>query len=119
MLPAGAGRSAVKQTERKKHGNLGFPSTDAPRHRRGRPNKDGSLKANILDLVSEDNGVLDDTTFMRADDGDKLSTDFRNLNPHGTWVALNEGVPASKTGFSTAWDTCGRIKARIEIPMDT
>ncbi|MBR3583563.1 MAG: hypothetical protein IKO01_09025 [Kiritimatiellae bacterium] len=82
-------------------------------------NKDGSLKANILDLVSEDNGVLDDTTFMRADDGDKLSTDFRNLNPHGTWVALNEGVPASKTGFSTAWDTCGRIKARIEIPMDT
>lgn len=81
--------------------------------------KDGSLKANILDLVSEENGVLDDTTFLRADDGDKLSTDFRNINPHGTWVALNEGVPASKTGFSTAWDTCGRIKARVEIPKDT
>ena len=81
--------------------------------------KDGHLKANILDLVSEENSVLDDTTFLRADDGDKLSTDFRNYNPHGTWVALNEGVPASKTGFSTAWDTCGRIKARVEIPIDT
>lgn len=81
--------------------------------------KDGHLKANILDLVSEENSVLDDTTFLRADDGDKLSTDFRNYNPHGTWVALNEGVPASKTGFSTAWDTCGRIKARVEIPLDT
>jgi hypothetical protein len=80
--------------------------------------KNGELKANILDLVSEENGVLDDTTFLRADDGDKLSTDFRNYNPHGTWVALGEGVPASKTGFSTAWDTCGRIKARVQIPLD-
>ena len=53
-----------------------------------------------------------------ADDGDKLSTAFRNNNPHGTWVALGEGVPASKTGFSTAWDTCGRIKARVQIPED-
>lgn len=80
--------------------------------------KDGHLKADILDLVSEENGVLDDTTFLRADDGDKLSTAFRNNNPHGTWVALGEGVPASKTGFSTAWDTCGRIKARVQIPED-
>lgn len=81
--------------------------------------KNGHLKANILDVMSEENSILDDTTFLRADDGDKLSTTFRNNNPHGTWTALNEGVPASKTGFSTAWDTCGRIKGRVEIPLET
>lgn len=78
-------------------------------------NRDGSLKANILDVISEENGVIDDATFVRADNGDKLSSDFVNANPHGEWVALDEGVAASKTGFSTAWDTCGRIKARVQI----
>lgn len=77
--------------------------------------RDGSLKANILDLVSEENGVMDDATFVRADNGDKLSSDYINAIPHGQWVALDEGVPASKTGFSVAWDTCGRIKARVQI----
>lgn len=77
--------------------------------------RDGSLKANILDLVSEVNGVMDDATFTRADNGDKLSSDFLNKIPHGTWVALDEGVAASKTGFSVAWDACGRIKNRVQI----
>lgn len=77
--------------------------------------RDGSLKANILDLVSEENGCMDDATFVRADNGDKLSSDYINTIPHGTWVALDEGVAASKTGFSVAWDTCGRIKARVQI----
>ena len=41
-------------------------------------NKSGDLKANILDFVSEENGCMDDMTFMRADDGDKLSAfDFQ------------------------------------------
>lgn len=79
---------------------------------------DGSLKPNIIDLVSQKNDILSDTTFMRADNGDKLSSDFLNANPHGEWVALGEGVSATKTGFSTAWDTCGRIKARIQIPTE-
>ena len=81
-------------------------------------NRDGSLKTNILDIVSQENGVLDDATFVRADEGDKLSSDFLNYNPQGEWVALGEGVAATKTGFSTAWDTCGRIKARIQIPTE-
>lgn len=80
--------------------------------------KDGHLEANILDLVSEENGVMDDAKFIRADNGDKLSTSFLNTNPHGSWVAIGEGVPAVKTGFSTAWDTCGRLKARIQIPEE-
>lgn len=77
--------------------------------------KSGNLKANILDLVSEENGCMDDAKFIEADNGDKLSTDFLNDIPHGEWVALDEGVKAKKTGFSVAWDACGRIKGRVQI----
>mgnify|MGYP002624739225 CR=1 FL=1 len=61
--------------------------------------KSGNLKATILDFVSEENGCMDDMTFMRADNGDKLSTDFLNELPHGHFVALGEGVPADKAGL--------------------
>lgn len=80
--------------------------------------KTGELKETILDLVSQENGVMNDATFVRADNGDRLSSDFINYNPQGEWVALGDGVAASKTGFSTAWDTCGRIKARVQIPQE-
>lgn len=80
--------------------------------------KSGNLKANILDFVSETNGAMDDMTFLRADNGDKLSTDFLNELPHGHFVALGEGVPADKAGFSVAWDTCAKIRGRIQISRD-
>lgn len=80
--------------------------------------KSGNLKANILDFVSEENGVMDDMTFVRADDGDKLSTDFLNELPHGRFIALGEGVPADKAGFAVAWDTCAKLRSRIQISND-
>lgn len=81
-------------------------------------NKSGDLKANILDFVSEENGCMDDMTFMRADDGDKLATDFLNELPHGHFIALGEGVPADKAGFSVAWDSCAKIRGRVQISRD-
>ncbi len=80
--------------------------------------KSGNLKATILDIVSQENGVMDDMTFLRADDGDKLSTDFLNELPHGHFIALGEGVPADKAGFSVAWDACAKIRGRIQISRD-
>lgn len=80
--------------------------------------KSGNLKANILDFVSQENGCMDDMTFMRADNGDKLSTDFLNEVPHGHFIALGEGVPADKAGYSVAWDTCAKIRGRVQISRD-
>lgn len=80
--------------------------------------KSGNLKANILDFVSQENGVMDDMTFVRADNGDKLSSDFLNELPHGYFIALGEGVPADKAGFSVAWDTAAKMRSRIQISRD-
>jgi len=76
---------------------------------------DGSFDHDIIDMVTEDNNILDDITFIEADDGSTLRSTIRNGIPHGTWTTYYKGIAPNKSGKTQVRDVCGRIATRIAV----
>lgn len=79
---------------------------------------DGSFDSEIVDLVVQENPILDDMTFVEANDGTAHRTTIRTGIPEPTWVGFYEGVQPVKGTKTQVKDTCGKMKAMLEIDAD-
>lgn len=76
---------------------------------------DGSFDHDIIDMITEENQILDDITFIEADDGTTLRSTILNGIPHGTWTTYYKGIAPNKSGKTQVRDVCGRIATRIAV----
>lgn len=71
-----------------------------------RQNPDGSI-ADIIEMVSQENPILDDALAVQCNSGAKHITTIRTGLPEGTWGALYQGIPQSKSTTQQVEDTTG------------
>lgn len=79
-----------------------------------RTDPDGKI-ATIVELLNENNGVLDDMTFIECNDGTNHQTTIRTGLPSGTWRKLYQGVQPQKSTSKQVKDSCGMLEARSQI----
>lgn len=75
----------------------------------------GGKIASIVELLNENNGVLDDMTFLECNDGSNHQTTVRTGIPNGTWRKLYQGVQPTKSTTKHVKDSCGMLEARSLI----
>lgn len=95
-------------------GNSVLTLADLMKGRKG----DGQFDTEIVDLVVQENPMLDDITFVEANDGTTNRTTIRTGIPEPTWVGYYEGVQPVKGTKAQVKDTCGKMKAMLEIDAD-
>ena len=76
---------------------------------------DGKVAKTIVELLNETNEVLDDATFIEANDGTSHKTTIRSGLPQATWRLLNYGVQPSKSTTVQIKDSCGMLEAYAEV----
>jgi hypothetical protein len=79
-----------------------------------RTEKDG-IAPTIVELLNETNEILDDATFIEANDGTTHKTTIRSGLPSATWRMLNYGVQPSKSTTVQIKDACGMLEAYAEV----
>ncbi len=95
-------------------GNTALTLADMLKGRKG----DGSFDSEIVDLVVQENPMLDDIPFVEANNGTAHRTTIRTGIPKPTWVGFYEGVQPVKGSKAQVQDTCGKMKAKLEIDAD-
>ena len=75
---------------------------------------DGAIQ-DITELLNETNPVIDDATFIEANDGTAHKTTVRSGLPTATWRLLNYGVQPSKSTTVQIRDACGMLEAYAEV----
>ena len=80
---------------------------------------DGKV-AKVVEILNETNDVLQDVTFIEANDGTTHLTTLRSALPTVTFRKLYKGVPVSKSARAQVRDVCGMIEARslIDAKLD-
>jgi hypothetical protein len=68
---------------------------------------DGSLDRQIIEMLAQTNGILDDATVVECNDGSGHKTTVRTGLPLGTWRKLYGGVPEKKSTTAQVRDACG------------
>jgi hypothetical protein len=79
-----------------------------------RVDANGKVQA-IVELLSETNEILEDATFLEANDGTSHKTTIRSGLPSATWRKLNYGVQPSKSTTVQIKDSCGMLEAYAEV----
>jgi len=79
-----------------------------------RKDPDGKT-AKIAEVLTQTNEILEDMTWMEANDGSSNISTLRKSIPAATWRLLNYGVAGSKSVTGQVTDTCGRLEARSEV----
>lgn len=77
--------------------------------------EDGQIAKTIVELLNETDEVLDDATFLEANDGTSHKTTVRSGLPTATWRKLNYGVQPSKSTTVQIKDACGMLEAYAEV----
>lgn len=72
----------------------------------------------IVELLDEQNQILDDATFMEANDGSNNKTTVRTGLPGATWRKLYKGVQPSKSQTAQVSDSSGMLEAYAESDID-
>ena len=72
----------------------------------------------IVELLSETNEIIDDATFLEANDGTGHKTTLRSGLPQATWRKLNYGVQPSKSTTVQVKDSCGMLEAYAEVDKE-
>lgn len=72
----------------------------------------------IVNMLSQENAVLDDISWIECNNGDAHKTSIRTGLPSVTWRKMYEGVDPSKSVTATVQDTTGMLEARAEIDKD-
>lgn len=76
---------------------------------------DGSIEADIVEILSELTPVMRDGVTLECNDGTKHIHTVRSALPAVTWGRLYKGIPASKSGRTQVTDTTGFIEGISEI----
>lgn len=71
--------------------------------------------ADIVEILSETNEILDDATFMECNDGSGNRTTVRSGLPQGTWRQLNYGVQPEKSRTVQVKDTTGMLETYSKV----
>lgn len=79
-----------------------------------RQDPDGKV-ADIIEILSETNEVLDDATFMECNDGSTNRTTIRSGLPQGTWRQLNYGVQPEKSRTVQVKDATGMLETYSKV----
>ncbi len=80
-----------------------------------RMDADGKITRTIVELLNETNEVIDDATWLEANDGSSHKTTIRSGLPSATWRMLNYGVQPSKSQTVQIKDACGMLEAYAEV----
>jgi hypothetical protein len=75
----------------------------------------GKVASTIVELLAETNDIIQDATFLEANDGSSHKTTIRSGLPTATWRQLNYGVQPSKSTTVQVKDACGMLEAYAEI----
>jgi len=78
-----------------------------------RTDPDGSI-ADVVEILSETNEILDDATFIECNDGTTHKTTVRSGLPTATWRKLNYGVQPSKSQTVPVRDGVGMLENYAE-----
>jgi len=81
-------------------------------YRRTEPN--GQI-AEVIDMLTEINPILDDAVSVECNDGSQHMTTVRTGLPSGTWRMLYQGVQPSKSTTRQVTDTTGWLEAYSEV----
>ena len=78
---------------------------------------DGNDKvvADIVEILGEENEVLQDMTFIEANEYTSHRTTVRSGLPQGTWRKLNYGVQPEKSQTVPVRDTMGMLESYAEV----
>lgn len=71
--------------------------------------------ADVVEILNETNGILDDMTWLECNNGTNHVTTVRTGIPRGQWRKLYKGVPDDKSTTKQVQDTCGLYEARSKI----
>jgi hypothetical protein len=74
--------------------------------------------AAIVEVLQEDNPIIQDATWMEANDVWANKTTRRAYLPSGDWRKLNNGVSKVSTLTVVLWDTIGSLEAYSEPDKD-
>ncbi len=74
--------------------------------------------ANIIELLSQTNEILDDMLVMEGNLPTGHKTTVRTGIPQATWRLLNSGVPNAKSTTAQIVDTCGNLETYSVIDKD-
>lgn len=74
--------------------------------------------AKIVEILDQENEILQEMTFIEANDGDSHQTTLRTAKPVGTWRRFNRGVLSAKSATQQVKATCGQLEAVSEVDQD-
>ena len=74
--------------------------------------------ANIIEILSQTNEILDDMLVMEGNLPTGHKTTIRTGLPQATWRLLNAGVPNAKSTTAQIVDTCGNLETYAVIDKD-
>jgi hypothetical protein len=81
--------------------------------------KDPSGKnAKIVEILMQENGLLDDMTWIECNDGDSHETTIRTGLPSGTWRRYNEGVQPTKGTTAQVRAQTGQLEDVSTVDRD-
>ena len=79
---------------------------------------DGYHVANIIEIMSQTNEILDDIMVVEGNLPTGHKTTVRTGLPQATWRLLNTGVPNAKSTTGQIVDTCGNLETYAVIDKD-
>lgn len=79
-----------------------------------RTDKDGKIEM-IVEMLKQTNELLEDMTWIEANNGTNHKTTIRSGLPSVTWRLLNYGVQPSKSRSVQIQDTCGMLEGYAEV----
>ena len=78
---------------------------------------DGKM-ASIVEILHQTNDMIQDITWIEANDGDTHQTTVRTGLPEPTWRRFNEGVQPSKGSTAQVRVQCGMLAANSVVDVD-
>jgi hypothetical protein len=79
---------------------------------------DGGMVTDVVDMLSQDNEIFLDSTWMEANGGTSHRTAMRIGLPEPTWRAYYQGVQPTKGSYATVDEPLGMMEARSVIDKD-
>lgn len=80
-----------------------------------RLDENGKVAKDIIEILNETNEVLQDMTWVEANDGSGLKTTIRTGLPLPTWRMLNYGVQPTKSTTTQVRDAAGMLEAYAQV----
>lgn len=80
--------------------------------------EDGGIAKSIVEIMNQTNEVLNELTWIEANNGTAHKTTIRSGLPQPTWRMLNYGVQPTKSTTVQVSDATGMLEAYAEVDKD-